>query len=202
MTRIAGSYDIETLGTEPGSIILSAGLLTFDMHALNTFEELVNQGTEIILDIDSQREAGCVENKSTLKWWEQQGEAAQRVLYAAFRTPVREFYTVMQDRLNLTPFDTQRLEWFARGPTFDMVLTEVMFKKFNLTPFWKFWLVRDSRTWFDAKGLTLEQVKVIPEFAGMIPHNALHDAAWDAWILQRTHTPELIEEHLLCHLPC
>ncbi|MEX0827876.1 MAG: 3'-5' exoribonuclease, partial [Haliea sp.] len=63
------------------------------------------------------------------------------------------------------------------------VLLEAMLKKFNVSVPWKYWNVRDTRTIYDEWGI---DIKSIPMPETMVAHNALDDAAWDAWLLQRT----------------
>jgi hypothetical protein len=78
--------------------------------------------------------------------------------------------------------------WFTRGPHFDIAIMDSLFDDFNVTPPWKYYHVRDIRTWLHAKGLPDNLKLVKPD--GMVPHNALHDAAFDAWMLQQVeHNP-------------
>ena len=69
-----------------------------------------------------------------------------------------------------------------------MCLLENMWKRFGLSPPWKYWNVRDSRTVFDEYDFNYRDV---PQPNNMVMHDALYDAAWDAYMLQRVSDPTL-----------
>ncbi len=60
--------DIETLGTEPGSVVLSVGAVKFD--PFNNIEP--NNGKHWMLDVDAQTNVGRLVDESTLAWWGKQ----------------------------------------------------------------------------------------------------------------------------------
>jgi len=69
-----------------------------------------------------------------------------------------------------------------------MSIMDDMFRDFNVTSPWKYWLVRDIRTWLEALGLSTNLQLKRPD--NMVHHNALHDAAYDVWALQQMlHVP-------------
>lgn len=174
--------DIETAGTEPGCIVFSAGIVTFDDAELQSFEEIKAQGIEIIFNTKVQVEAGLKVSQSTMEWWAQQGADAQRVINPPDEVQVhpREFYGA------LTPlgdsYTLSKLKWIARGPTFDMVILQMMLAAFNVSVPWRYWNVRDSRTIYDEHNVPYN---VLPMPKQSVAHNALDDAVWDAWMIQR-----------------
>lgn len=190
---ITASMDIETLDTRASSVVLSMGICFFDDAKEQTFDEIVADGIEIFFDVDLQTKEGRTISQSTLNWWNQQGEDARRVLNAHATIGPRDFYNTA-----FYPFCEQRglhqnwimkeCRWFTRGPHFDIAIVDSLFSNFNVSSPWKYYKVRDIRTWLEAKGLPDNLKLVKPE--GMVPHNALHDAAFDAWMLQQvTHHP-------------
>lgn len=67
--------DLETLGLEPTSVIVSAGVIAFDREL-----GVALRGLRLVLDRPEQVAAGRTTTPSTLKWWGEQSPEAQRVL--------------------------------------------------------------------------------------------------------------------------
>lgn len=66
-------HDLETLGTDPGCVILSIGAITFDPHGMGlSFYQTINRQTCY--------NAGLTDNPATLEWWRRQSEEARKVL--------------------------------------------------------------------------------------------------------------------------
>ena len=190
----AVSMDIETLSTRANAVVLSVGICLFDIKKVQSFDEIVEGGIELFFDTQAQVDAGRHIDQSTLDWWSKQGEAAQRVLNVdpAQQIHPRKFYGVFEkfcgDNVIQVAFLQNKARWFARGPTFDMSIMDDMFRDFNVTSPWKYWLVRDIRTHLEALGLNTNLQLTRPK--NMIHHNALHDAAYDVWALQQMlHVP-------------
>lgn len=150
--------DIESLGTTPGSAILSIGAVMFGLAGLGeTFYApvLLQSCTAVGLTIDP----------NTIAWWMQQSDATRA---AAFRDDAEALAVV------LYRFTT----WFAEvgaerpwchGATFDVPLLEAAYKACGMVPPWKFWNVRDTRTLYDLGGVKVDRSQGIH-------HNALDDA--------------------------
>ena len=181
--------DIETLSTRANAVVLSMGICIFDLEKTQTFDDIVEGGIEIFFDRDCQIEVGRHVDVSTQQWWARQGEEAQRVLDVKKEDCIhpREFYSVFTSFCENNDVQVAFLQgqarWFARGPTFDMSIMDDMFRDFNVTSPWKYWLVRDIRTWLEALGLPTNLQLKRPD--NMVHHNALHDAAYDVWALQQ-----------------
>jgi hypothetical protein len=69
--------DLETLGTLPGSVLLSIGAVGF--NEMEVVESLESEFYAVIKR-ESCEELGLKTSGSTLKWWESQTEEARRVL--------------------------------------------------------------------------------------------------------------------------
>jgi hypothetical protein len=198
---LTASMDIETLSTKGNAVVLSIGICFFDDEKMQTFEEIVATGTEIFFDTSKQVEMGRDTSPSTLRWWEEQGDEARRVLHAEDTISPRDFYKVYSEHLRGQGLHenwiTKHGRWFTRGPHFDIAIMDSLFDDHNVSPPWKFYQVRDIRTWLECHGLPDNLKLVKPE--GMVAHNALHDAAFDAWMLQQVkhkHLDELsVDEH-------
>ncbi|MCY0148341.1 3'-5' exoribonuclease [Hoeflea sp. G2-23] len=127
--------DLETLGTKPGSSVISIGAAQFDLNGAigKTFKQNISAA--------SCREIGLIEDPATHQWWAKQSEAAQA--------------KIMADRKPVTEAAQMFHSWFMRtgaefvwgnGSTFDVTLWEAVCRKLEVTPPWKFWNVRDLRT--------------------------------------------------------
>lgn len=177
-------FDFETLDTEETGIILSMGVVVFDITANNTFDELVMQGMEIFFDQDLQRERGRTESADTRAWWERQGDEAQRCLNPDVALDPKKLHVYLNRLYNAISFqpDRKNTRWFSRG-SFDDHFLKNMCRSFGIDMPYKYWCWRDSRTYLDALGIGNRNQKMDkPE--QMIAHNAHHDAAFDAYMLQ------------------
>lgn len=126
---------------------------------------------------------GWVVDKSTVNFWEKQS------------TTVRKKIVPKKDDLTVNEFTEQFLDeltnqgkieyWWSRSNTFDPIILQRLFKSQNLLLHLeerlKFWRVRDTRTFIDAKldfpkknGFTPIQKE---EFWNKIFHE--HDSSWD-----------------------
>lgn len=189
---LQAAMDIETLSTRANAVVLSIGICFFDDETWQPFEEIVENGIEVFFDQKEQRFVNRQESASTLQWWTEQGEKAQRCLNPKKSIHPREFYEVFddfcQDRNVNINHVTKNVRWWVRGPHFDISIMDDMFADFNVTPPWKYYKVRDIRTWLECHGF--EDNAKLPKPKTMIPHNALHDAAFDAYMmLQVLHRP-------------
>ena len=189
---ITASMDIETLSTKVDGVILSMGICFFDDEKEQPFDEIVANGIEIFFDREEQEQAGRITDFNTLKWWKEQGEYARRVLEPGVTIKRRELHP------HLEAFCTKQdlsynwvkkyCRWFTRGPHFDIAMSDSMLDEDNVSPPWKYYRVRDIRTWLECNGMPDNLKLVKPKT--MVPHNALHDAAFDAWMMQQVlHTP-------------
>lgn len=150
--------DTETLGTTPGSAILSIGAVMFGPAGL---------GEEFYAPISlvSCIEAGLTIDPGTVAWWMKQSDAARA---AAFRDDAESLQAVLEQFtcwLNLV--DAER-PW-AHGANFDPPLLEAAYRACGMTPPWKFWNARDTRTLYDLAGVRVDRARGTH-------HNALDDA--------------------------
>lgn len=192
MTRIVSVFDIETLDTQPTSLVLSLGVVLFDLDAIQPFDELVAQGMNFYFSQEQQKEVGRTISEDTTRWWSQQGESAQECLNNPNQRDCKDLFVMMNELYAMLNFQPNRKEmpWFSRG-YFDAVIMEDFCRAMELDPLFKFWCWRDSRTYLDALGIgSLNQKLAKPE--QMTPHNSHHDAAFEAYMLQRLKnwTPE------------
>lgn len=182
--------DIETLGVSDDSIVLSIGVVIADVQQDLSFAELVNSGLYLKVDVSEQQLAGRITDESTVKWWMSQGDAAKRVL-AKKKTdvPVEEVVPHMLTYFEKTGYNAEKNTWWSRGPLDCRVLSNFFLKTSSFYdetlrnpdnhPL-KFWMWRDIRTALEIlTDSAYGKDHALQSYPGMIPHNALHDAACD-----------------------
>lgn len=151
--------DIETLGTEPGSVILSIGAVEFDASTGEFGKDFY-----VAIDAKSAVDAGLTLDVSTLKWWMAQSEEARRAAFAGdwpIDDALRTFARIVQS--------TEAKRIWAKPPSFDLVLLEAAFRACGTPVPWHYRSARDVRTLFDIADIRQ------PPYVGTA-HNALDDA--------------------------
>ena len=181
------TFDIETLDLVPTGVVLSLGVCTFNITRQDSFEELVAQSTNILLDKSIQILSGRTVSQDTMNWWEQQGMEAQLVLNPEHASDPNTLFTELNKHYTKVGFqpDRKKTRWFSRG-YFDIAFMDDFCRTFQLDPMIKFWTWRDVRSFLDGQGLGSQNQKM-DQPAGMIPHNSAHDAAFDAFMMQRMY---------------
>ena len=156
--------DIETLGTRPGSIILSIGAVAFaPEHGLRgAFHQIVNT--------DSCRVHGLTEDPATVKWWDDQSPEAQRTKIEAECAPNRLPSTLAAFGEFCREYAAPGvLRLWGNGSDFDNVLIAAAYEACHAPPPWKFYNSRCYRTLKNlAPAIRLERTGT--------HHNALDDA--------------------------
>ncbi len=150
--------DIETLGTAPGSVILSIGAVAFDAETGEFGEEFY-----ATIDLQSAVAAGLTIDMSTLKWWMEQSEEARTFAFAGERL-LGWALGGFGDYIRRV--DAARV--WAKTLAFDLVLLESAFRACSIPIPWHYRTPRDCRTLFDITGATQPDVGTA--------HNALDDA--------------------------
>lgn len=188
---MAATTDLETLSLRTNAVILSAGLVVFDMDKVDSFKTLLSQGTNIYVDQDIQLSEGRLKDAATIAWWEKQGEAAAECLNNPNQVHPKMLGKLMSDFAHRYVEKAHKLRYFCRGPQFDIAKLEDLFFQFETTPPWHYRKPRCSRTALDVYGYE-DDVKFVRPSA-MIPHNSLHDAAFEAYLIQRARNGHPIE---------
>lgn len=141
--------DLETLGTDRDSVVLSIGAVEFDLlkgEQGNSFK--------VNIDIQSSLEAGLKINGDTLKWWlTQRPEILSRSLYG---------YVVLEEALkNLTNFiiNNDIAYVWGNSASFDLGLLKDCYSKFNMEVPWSYRGERCYRTMFNMVYIDAEKPK-------------------------------------------
>ena len=168
--------DLETLGTVPGSAILTIGACVFTDVIGNTFYQPVS--------LKSQIRYGFSIDQETINWWSKQNKAAQN---AAFKRDKKE-RSIRNSLINLSKFiEENKVKYvWGHGASADPVWLEDAYRKVGLKIPWAFQDVRDTRTIYSAawgegfysKGKREEAVALLQR--KIVPHISIDDAIVEA----------------------
>ena len=171
---IHGMIDLETLGVEPDSVVMTLGAIKFDPFSdAEPHTPLYLRG-----DVEEQSEQyGRSIDDNTLAWWSKQPQAIQD-----------EAFGEHSDRVTVQEMLRQLNKWcvgldyiWCQGPTFDFVILQSLYKAAEKPAPWNYWQIRDSRTLFSM--MPQDPRKAIQEEL----HNALADCYYQAKCVQQSY---------------
>ncbi len=161
--------DVETMDTAPTAVVLSVGLVLFNLYA----PEMPMEEHYWVLDTAEQDINGRTRSPETQKWWAEQSPEARTVLTAKGE-PVRDVVAQLMSIIRSEEIG----DIWANGSDFDCVVCADLVKRYGFG--WPFWKNRCYRT---AKNIALPKEYVKPKREG-VHHNALDDALHQARDLQ------------------
>lgn len=160
-------FDLETLGTEPGAVILSIGAVQFDLDGIN--DEFYRS-----VSAQSCQDAGLAIDARTIEWWLDQEDEVQDILIGG-----DGLAEVLDD---FADFYGDADEIWARGPQFDCKILGHAYEAIGAETPWHYSDPRDQRTISSLPGYE-EPDNVGDE------HNALDDAKYQARSVIQTLEP-------------
>jgi hypothetical protein len=193
-------FDYETLGQNTMTCpIIDCAYYMFDIDRFlsdepYTFEELINVIEHDKVSVEDQTSNyGFKIEKQTVEWWSQQGAAARAKI-----KPLPTDLSLSTHANNFHNYITKNgpvKYWWSRSNTFDPVIAWRIAKALNLDKWYDtnlpFWLVRDTRTYIDAKtNFAKGMNSFVPAKdeakwrASFQQHNCVHDVAADILRLQ------------------
>jgi len=135
--------DLETYDTAPSSIILSIGIVHFDIDSGETLGTYYR-----VLDRDEQENLGRTKSDRTYAWWEDQSDEARA---AIFDVPDSELWELkpllwdVRDFIKGAKGDEGCHIW-AKGPSFDVSVMDHAFNQMGVPMPWHFRGARCVRT--------------------------------------------------------
>ena len=172
--------DIETMGKEPNSAILTIGASLFRQNALGIVEinpDLFYSRVELA---DSVRN-GSVDGE-TLRWWLSQSSESLAELVNPDRYLLKVCLQGLSSFINKNCNPSKVLVW-ANSPSFDCTILESAYKRFDMEKPWEYYNQRCYRT---MKGL-FNVAK--PEIENNVKHHAADDA-----LMQVEHLKLIVEK--------
>ena len=167
-------FDIETLGTKAGYMVLNIGYVAFDKGVKSSFEDLLNNGEIIYLSISDQQDLGLKINIGTLQWWMKQSEEARNNSFnhgqeeVSLKDALRKFAgkcSVADEVWTFGYMDISMVNWLMD----EAGTGDIFYRRHS-----------DMRTIAKHWG---QDWPTKPN--GFIAHDPMHDAAYQAYVLQR-----------------
>lgn len=173
--------DIETLGTQSTSIILSVGVVPFTHEVV-----LRDQATEFLLNIDEQFKRGRTLSASTLSWWMGQTDTVRMPIFNVPRDRTIDetisdinyyFFHQCEKHYNDENFnDRSAIKVWSNGPTFDLKILENLYEQMGRNLPYHYRSPRCQRT---IEALHGKDVIKAPADDTQL-HNAKYDAIFQA----------------------
>lgn len=180
-------FDIETLGKESTTVVLSAAMTYVPDDCNMSYEELLDNTTYVKFNAFEQIQVGRTKDQDTIDWWKGQPLTVKIMSFI----PNPEIEVSVEEGLNkLRNFYTQHAKskvdivWI-RG-ALDNLAIDSLADKFNQKIIAPWWNYRDVRTAIDLLKTTGARGYCnIPDFdkSKVIKHNPIHDCAYDAMML-------------------
>ena len=168
-----GMIDLETLGVEPDSVVITLGAMKFDP----TTNAEPHAPLYLRLDIEEQSEKYKRSiDDNTLEWW---GKQKKEIREEAFGDHERTSMDSMTKQLNKWCVGLDYL--WCQGLLFDYAILQNLYKNIGKPTPWNYWQIRDSRTLFAL--MPSDPRKAIQEEL----HNALADCYYQAKCVQQTY---------------
>ena len=180
-------FDVETLGVESTTVVLSAALLYFDPTKEPEYQDLLDNALYIKFDSKEQAKAGRSVSKSTLQWWKDQHEYVRKLALDPSENDISVHEAFRQINSYMDKYDPDRVATvWARG-SLDQMAIDSLAVAFDLQPFTGYNVWRDVRTavdcftgskngYCDVQHPTFRREEVIK-------HHPVHDCALDAMML-------------------
>ena len=178
-------FDIETLGVESTSVVLSAALVHFDPEKRPTYQDILDNTCFVKFNAKDQiQRLKRTVDSGTLEWWQNQHEYIRNLSMAPSSTDViaEDGFTILHNYMNQYKDANKQTMW-ARG-SLDQMAIDSLAKKVDCIPITGYNMWRDVRTAIDIMyGTTNGYVDVDhPLFKRheVIKHHPVHDCALDA----------------------
>ena len=163
--------DLETLGTQPGSIILSIGAVLFD--PTQPVPNCLGEEFYYVVGKPTCLAAGLTFSQDTLDWWKKQSPEARKVLTQS--EDPNESISLKKVLDLLSVWLPPNTKVWSNGANFDQPLLDVAYNKVGKSIPWKYYHSRCHRT---VVALHPNEKALRPPT--ILAHNALEDAKWQA----------------------
>lgn len=183
-------FDIETMGKESTSVVLSISCIHFDPDLDYTYQQLKDNAFFVKLNAKDQiQRLNRVVRKDSLQWWEKQCENAKiQSLYPNKVDMVAEEALEKLRQWSLAKDPTQKQWVFARG-NLDQLVIESLTDKIGVEQVFLFPRWRDVRTAIDflygtGNGYCKVEKEGFDSYIDVTKHNPIDDCAYDIMMLK------------------
>ena len=162
--------DLETMGNESYSSIVSIGAVEFDIETGELGKEYYQT-----IDLQSNLDAGLIMNASTVMWWMDQNDEARKELTG------RLTMTIENALNDFSKFCNHSYQVWGNSARFDCGILQNAYQKLNLPLPWDWRKERCLRTLVQLK----PEIKRTVEFKGTV-HNAIDDCKFQIEYCHKT----------------
>lgn len=181
------SIDTETLGLRENTVVLSIGVAAFQLvpGAENNYEKYIRNGFHVKLSIKDQlANYKRTIDPDTVAWWKQQVPEAQKIVKPSEDdVDMATGLHLLNDWIKRSGYRWKESFVWSRGTYFDFPKIEHMYHQAGVKCGFNTWKIRDTRTMIDV--LTGSENGQYDPVGGtprtFLKHDALHDAAMDAY---------------------
>jgi DNA polymerase III epsilon subunit-like protein len=171
------SFDLETLGVDPGCVITQIGACAFDVDDPIAERQQFNT----FVDPQSCLDLGMTIKWTTIAWWLVQPEAARNAMITKDTQHISLALTELS-RWIAAVADPKLVCVWGHGATFDISLLEDAYRRCHLPVPWFYRNVRDLRT---LRALAPDSLVLTAPSGTLNAHVAVDDAIMQAdWITQ------------------
>ncbi len=183
------SFDVETLGIESNSIVLSAAIVYFDLDERPTLQELIDRAMFVKFNAVEQKQAGRTITPSTVTWWKEQHEYVRKLSFV----PQKDDYSMADGLDELRKYIAKYGEGksdmiWARGGL-DQMAIESLARTAGVDP------LHDYNAWMDvrtalrvlknscnSRGYCALPSNIMQSYE-ITKHHPVHDIALDAMMI-------------------
>ncbi len=180
-------FDVETLGVDSNSVVLSAALIHFDPAEKPSYQELLDNACFVKFKAKEQIEMKRQVDLGTLEWWKNQHHYVRSCAMdpSSDDVTIEQGLTILHNYMNKFPNAQNQTMW-ARG-SLDQMVIDNLARKLDLQPITGYNMWRDVRTAIDILyGTTNGYCSIDYEGfdrAAVIKHHPVHDCALDIMML-------------------
>jgi hypothetical protein len=156
--------DLETLGTQPGSVVLSIGAVAFDP------DEGIGASFYTVISVEDSLRLRLTIDASTLRWWAKQARTTYVEALGSASEGAMGLNYALHALNQWLEFNTQpgTMKMWGNGADFDLTLLLACYRKAGIEAPWKFFNHRCYRT--------LKALRPDVRAEQSNNHNALDDA--------------------------
>ena len=180
-------FDVETLGVDSNSVVLSAALVHFEPGKNQSYQDLLDGACYVKFKAKEQIEMKRQVDLGTLEWWKNQHEYVRQCAFdpSSEDVTVEQGIAILHNYMNKFVNADKQTMW-ARG-SLDQMVIDNLARKVDSQPLTGYNMWRDVRTAVDILyGTTNGYCEIdYPGFerAAVIKHHPVHDCALDAMML-------------------
>lgn len=116
-------FDVETMGTESNSAILSAAIVHFEFHEKYTYQQLVDKSLFVKFQVSEQVEKyKRVITKDTIDWWNKQADLPRKVSFVPNKADLTASAAISKIKKYIEDNGGQNQLFWARGSLDQMVI--------------------------------------------------------------------------------